>query len=166
MSWLSLSSFRASKKSPQTTRPAGRARASSRSWTRVSMRKGVTASRIVWRQSPAFADVMYILASFATLVALIGALGVLGFGAGLDISPIGEDYTWIDMLRRGDGTDAARLFWAIDHRNPLSPWWYIAARNIILNFDYKYHYCSFLLLDSLSGLYLFFIFLHICLCNI
>jgi hypothetical protein len=26
--------------------------------------------------------------------------------------------------------------WAIDHRNPLSPWWYIAARPIILNFDF------------------------------
>jgi hypothetical protein len=96
----------------------------------------MTASRIVWRQSPPFADVVYVLAGLVTLVALIGALGALGLGAGLDISPIGEDYTWIDMLRRGDGADAARLFWAIDHRNPLSPWWYIAARNIVLNFDF------------------------------
>src|SRR6516165_9932500 len=136
MSWLSLSSFRASKKSPQTTRPVGRARVSGGSWTRVSMRKGVTASRIVWRQPPAFADVVYILAGLVTLVALIAALGALGFGAGLNISPIGEDYNWIDMLRRGDGADAARLLWAIDHRNPLSPWWYIAARPIILNFDF------------------------------
>ena len=39
------------------------------------------------------------------------------------------------MLQRGRGAEAARLFWAIDHRNPLSPWWYIAARPIILGFD-------------------------------
>ena len=38
------------------------------------------------------------------------------------------------MLRRGSGAEAARLLWATDHRNPLSPWWYIAARTIILEF--------------------------------
>src|SRR5262249_50167640 len=124
------------KKSPRATSPVGEARAWSRSRTGVLVRKGMTASRIVWRQSPPFADVVYVLAGLVTLVALIGALGALGLGAGLDLSPIGDDYSWIDMLRRGDGADAARLFWAIDHRNPLSPWWYIAARNIILNFDF------------------------------
>ena len=39
------------------------------------------------------------------------------------------------MLQRGPGAETARLQWALDHRNPLSPWWYIAARQVILSFD-------------------------------
>jgi hypothetical protein len=59
----------------------------------------------------------------------------LGFGVGLHIGPLGEDYHWIDMLQRGPGAEAARLLWSFDYRNPLSPWWYIAARDLILNLD-------------------------------
>jgi hypothetical protein len=88
-----------------------------------------------WYRAPAFVDTVYILAGLAALIALIAALGALGFGAGLDVFPIGEDNNWIDMLRRGSGAVAARLLWAIDNRNPLSPWWYIAARKIILGSD-------------------------------
>jgi hypothetical protein len=64
------------------------------------------------------------LASLAALIFLIAMLGALGFSTGFDIYPLGEDNNWIDMLRRGSGADAARLLWALDHRNPLSPWWY------------------------------------------
>ncbi|MGO9421335.1 hypothetical protein [Roseiarcus sp.] len=80
-------------------------------------------------------DSVFILAALAALLLTIAALGALGFGVGFDVFPIGEDNNWIDMLQRGRGAEAARLFWAIDHRNPLSPWWYIAARPIILGFD-------------------------------
>jgi len=80
-------------------------------------------------------DSAYILAALATLLIVIAILGAFGFGVGFDVFPIGEDNNWIDMLQHGRGADAARLFWAIDHRNPLSPWWYIAARPIILGFD-------------------------------
>ena len=88
-----------------------------------------------WRPAPAFVDITYILASLAAVILLIATLGAFGFRASLNIFPFGEDNNWIDMLRRGSGADAARLLWALDHRNPLSPWWYIAARKIILNFD-------------------------------
>src|SRR5208337_4079443 len=33
------------------------------------------------------------------------------------------------------GAEAAQLQWALDYRNPLSPWWYIATRGLILSFD-------------------------------
>ena len=32
---------------------------------------------------------------------------------------------------RRPGYNAAKLFWALDHRNALSPWWYLAARPLI-----------------------------------
>jgi hypothetical protein len=78
---------------------------------------------------------MFVVASLAGLIGVIAALGRLGFGVGFDIAPIGEDNNWIDMLRQGGGANTARLLWANDHRNPLSPWWYIATRKIILDFD-------------------------------
>jgi hypothetical protein len=80
-------------------------------------------------------DSVYILAALAALLIVIATLGALGWGVGFDVFPIGEDNNWIDMLQRGRGGEAARLFWAMDYRNPLSPWWYIAARPIILGFD-------------------------------
>src|SRR5262245_11884624 len=80
-------------------------------------------------------DALYILGALAVMLGAIALLGVLGFGFGFNVYPFGEDNGWIDMLRRGEGADAARLFWATDHRNPLSPWWYITTRWIILNFE-------------------------------
>jgi hypothetical protein len=35
------------------------------------------------------------------------------------------------MLQHGRGPETARLLWA----QPADPWWYIAARQLILNFD-------------------------------
>lgn len=87
------------------------------------------------RGSPAVLDGVCILAALVALLLLTAALSALGFGVGFDVFPIGEDNNWVDMLQRGAGAEAARLFWAHDHRNPLSPWWYIAARGIILHFD-------------------------------
>ena len=88
-----------------------------------------------WLRTAVVLDGVFILAALAALLLVIATLGALGFGVGFDVFPIGEDNNWIDMLQRGRGAEAARLFWAIDHRNPLSPWWYIAARPIILGFD-------------------------------
>jgi hypothetical protein len=88
-----------------------------------------------WLRSPSVTDTFFIVASLTGFLLLIAVLGVLGFGVGFEIGPIGEDYNWIDMLQRGPGAQAARLLWALDYRNPLSPWWYIAGRKLILNFD-------------------------------
>jgi hypothetical protein len=80
-------------------------------------------------------DTLYILAAFAIMLGTIALLGALGCNLGFDIFPFGEDNNWIEMLQKGEGAGAARLFWALDWRNPLSPWWYIAARSIILSFE-------------------------------
>src|SRR5262249_43334721 len=108
-------------------------------------------------------DALFILMSLAGFLLLIGGLGILGFSVGFKIGPIGEDYNWIDMLQRGRGAEAARLLWAYDPRNPLSPWWYIGARSLILSFDaglltLRYTlaavlaFSSYLLVISVAGL--------------
>jgi hypothetical protein len=63
---------------------------------------------------------------------VLGGLGWLGQGTGLMVWPMGEDRNWIDLLMRDTASATARGFWAIDHRNPLSPWWYIAFKPLIM----------------------------------
>jgi hypothetical protein len=81
------------------------------------------------------ADVLCIILSFSLLLLLIGGLSWLGFGVGFAIPPMGEDLNWVSMLQTNAGADVARTFWSIDHRNPLSPWWYIGARSLILHYS-------------------------------
>ena len=73
-----------------------------------------------------------ILGCWLGYLVLLWLLGELGLGPGLFVWPMGEDRNWIDLLQRGDAGVTARGLWAIDHRNPLSPWWYNAFRPIIL----------------------------------
>src|SRR5207342_1875903 len=82
-----------------------------------------------------FVDTLYILGGFGVILGAIALLGALGFGFGFNVFPFWEDITWVDILQRGKGTEAARVWWATDNRNPLSPWWYIGARSIIMNFE-------------------------------
>ena len=95
----------------------------------------VCRSTLGWMRAAVVLDGAYILGALAALLIVIATLGALGFGVSFNVFPIGEDNNWVDMLQHGQGAEAARLFWAIDHRNPLSPWWYMAARPIILGFD-------------------------------
>ena len=87
--------------------------------------------------TPFIVDLCFIFASFALAIGVISLLGSLGLPFGFDVFPFGEDDNWVDMLRRGgwSGAGAAQLSWQLDHRNPLSAWWYIAARGLILNFE-------------------------------
>ncbi len=59
----------------------------------------------------------------------------LGYPVGYRVWPTGEDRNWISFLQNGPGAAAARLFWQMNDRNPLSPWWYIAVRTIILGWN-------------------------------
>jgi hypothetical protein len=85
--------------------------------------------------APLLVDTAYIVASLALAIGVLGILQAVGLQFGLDVSALGEDYVWVDLLQRGSGAGAANLWWALDDRNPLSPWWYIAAQDIILHFD-------------------------------
>ena len=61
---------------------------------------------------------------------------MLGCGTGLTIWPMGEDRNWIALLKLPSAGETARGLWAIDHRNPLSPWWYIAFKRPIVAWSY------------------------------
>jgi hypothetical protein len=93
--------------------------------------------KIVEQDLPQFLiDLFLIFGCLALVASVAAALGEAGLPFGFDVFPIGEDNNWVDMLQRGGGSSPAHLLWALDQRNPLSPWWYIAARDLILNFDH------------------------------
>lgn len=81
------------------------------------------------------ADMAVVAAAWAGFLALIAILHVLRQGTGFAVWPLGEDRNWIDMLQRGDAVGTARMFWAIDGRNPLSAWWYISLGPLILGLE-------------------------------
>jgi hypothetical protein len=96
---------------------------------------GANAFRKIAFRSPVIVDLCFIFASFALAIGVVSLLGSVGLPFGFDVFPFGEDDNWVDMLRRGGISGAAQLAWQQDHRNPLSAWWYIAARGLILNFE-------------------------------
>ena len=77
------------------------------------------------------ADLLVILSCWSALIATMLVLQALGLDFGFDLWPIGEFRNWLVFLQDGPGYNAAKLFWALDHRNALSPWWYLAARPLI-----------------------------------
>ena len=76
-------------------------------------------------------DLFVILSSWSVLIATMLVLQALGLDFGFDLWPIGEFRNWLEFLQDGRGSNAAKLFWTVDHRNALSPWWYLAARPLI-----------------------------------
>ena len=80
-------------------------------------------------------DILCILGGSALSIGVCGFLGWLGLPFGLDVSPVGEDYVWIDLLQRGHGPETANLWWVYSQRNPFAPWWHILAKHVILGFD-------------------------------
>src|SRR5262249_9998642 len=99
------------------------------------MSSGANAIREIAGRTPFIVDLFLIFASFALAIGVVSLLGSLGFPFGFDVFPFGEDNNWVEMLRRGGSSGAAQLAWQLDHRNPLSAWWYVAARSLILNFE-------------------------------
>jgi hypothetical protein len=76
-------------------------------------------------------DLAAIVTLWLSLVATMLVLQQLGLDFGFDIWPMGEFRNWIEFLQDRNGFNAAKLFWAQDNRNALSPWWFIAARPLI-----------------------------------
>ena len=76
-------------------------------------------------------DLFLIFSSWSILIATMLVLQALGLDFGFEIWPIGEFRNWLEFLQDGPGSGAAKLFWTVDHRNALSPWWYLAARPLI-----------------------------------
>lgn len=76
----------------------------------------------------ALRDATLVVGAAVALVALFAVLRRLGLPFGLRVGPMSEDYNWLLILRAPDPVSQAQAFWAIDGRNPLSPWWYVVAR--------------------------------------
>ena len=84
--------------------------------------------------SRAFVDVALIGGAWFSLLLSFVVLGRLGYGTGLQVATMGEDQNWVALLNLAKASETAQSFWKIDGRNPLSPWFYIAVRPIILHF--------------------------------
>jgi hypothetical protein len=76
-----------------------------------------------------------IVAAWLAYLAVLGSLQLLGYKSGFAVWPLGEDRNWISILLKGEGANAAGVFWQVNDRNPLSPWWYIAFRKLILGVE-------------------------------
>ena len=76
-----------------------------------------------------------IVAAWLAYLAVLGSLQLLGYKSGFAVWPLGEDRNWISILLKGEGANAAGVFWQVNDRNPLSPWWYIAFRKLILDVE-------------------------------
>jgi hypothetical protein len=100
------------------------------------------------RVRPVYFDLFLILLVWSILIATMVVLQSLGFEFGFNIWPIGEFRNWIELLQDGPGVNAAKLFWTLDHRNALSPWWYLSARPLIESYP-----AAPLILHLVSGLF-------------
>lgn len=88
-----------------------------------------------------------IVAVWAGWLGVLAGLGWLGQGVGLAVWPMGEDRNWTALLQLPTIDATVRGFWAIDHRNPLSPWWYVAFKPLILGWP-----CGLFMLRNWVGL--------------
>jgi hypothetical protein len=81
-------------------------------------------------------DLLAIVLAWLGILALCGVLQVAGYSLGFAVWPIGEDWTWIEILKSGGGHSAiAHRAWTWFDRNPLIVWWYILAKPLILRVD-------------------------------
>jgi hypothetical protein len=81
------------------------------------------------------ANIAAIVAAWSFFLVVLLVLQRAGAEVGFAVWPMGEDRNWISILQSGPGSQAASVFWGVNDRNPLSPWWYIAFRGFILNVE-------------------------------
>ncbi len=80
--------------------------------------------------------ILVITAVWSGWLGVLALLGWLGQGTGLAVWPMGEDRNWIALLQQDTAVATARAFWQIDYRNPVSPWWYLLFKPLIVKHDY------------------------------
>ncbi|MGO4389125.1 hypothetical protein AB4Y85_16470 [Microvirga sp. 2YAF29] len=88
-------------------------------------------------------------AAWLLLVTLLLVLQASGQNFGFNVWPVGEARIWMKWLQDGPGPLAAQIYWRIDGRNPLSPWWYISVREFIRTYP-----AAFLVLHLATSLML------------
>ena len=92
-------------------------------------------------------DFAVITTCWLLLITLMLVLQELGYDFGFHVWPTGEVRNWLMFLHDGSGAEPAKLFWSIDNRNALAPWWYLAARPFI-----EYQPSAFLILHLVIAL--------------
>jgi hypothetical protein len=80
-------------------------------------------------------DIATIVLAWIIFLAFLRVLQMSGFPVGFDVWPMGEDRNWLSWLQMAKGSRIAQLFWQTNDRNPLSPWWYIAFKPLIMGLD-------------------------------
>lgn len=80
-------------------------------------------------------DVIVIALAWLTYLVVLRAVQATGFPAGFNVWPMGEDRNWYGWMQKANGGGIAQLFWRMNDRNPLSPWWYVVAKPVILGSD-------------------------------
>lgn len=97
------------------------------------------------------ACILVVLLSALALPAVFVALARLGFPFGTGVVALSEDYNWLLILSAQGVAKKAQAFWAMNDRNPLSPWWYIAAEKLYTG-RVNGPYLTRLLMQPLMGL--------------
>ena len=93
-------------------------------------------------------DCALIVGAWLAFLVILAMLQWLGQGVGFDVWPMGEDRLGVWAIQQPSAGSAASLTWQqLDDRNPLSPWWYVLFRTLILDLD-----CGLLLLRYAVGL--------------
>lgn len=105
---------------------------------------------------PIALKIALVLAFAAVLPASFHAFGRAGLPFGIDIVALAEDYNWLIILAGRGLSEKAQIFWSMNDRNPLSPWWYILAGPLYLG-QHNGPYLTRLLMQPLLGLSAFFL---------
>lgn len=95
--------------------------------------------------------VVLIVIAAISLPALFAIMRRLGLPFGLRIVAMAEDYNWMLILAGETASKKAQSFWAMNDRNPLSPWWYIAFDRLYTGFP-NGPYLTRLVMQPLLGL--------------
>jgi hypothetical protein len=95
-------------------------------------------------------SLFYVTCVWVTLVILCGLASLVNGDFGLRVVPLGEDRNWLYWIVNSSVRPVQKAFWAMDGRNPLAPWWYLAAAPIIKGSAYGL-YALTKLLDLACG---------------
>jgi hypothetical protein len=80
-------------------------------------------------------DILWITAAWVLFLAALRLLQMSGFPVSFDVWPMGEDRNWLSWMQRADGSGIAQQFWQMNDRNPVSPWWYVVFKPLIMAHD-------------------------------
>src|SRR5205809_728336 len=73
----------------------------------------------------------WLVTVWVSVAVLLVVLGRLGCGTGLRVWPSGEDGVPLDLLQTKGKLSVPSLHWAMENRNPLTSWLYLAAGPIM-----------------------------------